>query len=90
MVESNVFIGTIDSPEEVQKMYDVLGENVSKCKAIIRIHVDDSHSIIPLGSKFGCMLYEVEGIMEVCKKYQRIIIRSNIKSLTLSEIFFNN
>lgn len=68
MVENNVFIGTVDSPEEVQKMYEILGEKASKCKAVIRIHVDDSHSIVPLGSKFGCMLYEVEGIMETCKK----------------------
>lgn len=67
MRKNGIWTGTVDSIEEVQKMYDVLGEDAKHCRIVIRLWVDDSHSIIALGSKFGCHSSEVRSILNHVK-----------------------
>ena len=67
MRKNGIWTGTVDSIEEVQKMHDVLGDDAKHCRIVIRLWVDDSHSIIALGSKFGCHLSEVRGILNQVK-----------------------
>ena len=69
MRKHNVWTGTVDSAEEIEKMHKVLGEDSKKCNVVIRLWVDDSHSVIALGSKFGCQLEEVRPILERAKAY---------------------
>ena len=69
MRETGVWCCTLDSVEEVAKMHDVLGEDAAKCRVVLRLWVNDNHSLIPLGSKFGCKLEEVDDILAELKKY---------------------
>ena len=69
MREKGVWCCTLDSVEEVTKMHSVLGDDAAKCRVVLRLYVDDHHSLIPLGSKFGCRLDEVDAILAELKKY---------------------
>ena len=68
MREKKVWCSTVDCVEEIEKMYRILGDDCSKCRTVIRLWVDDHDSIVSLGSKFGCHLDEVEGILQAMKK----------------------
>lgn len=68
MRENGIWTSTVDSVEEVQKMKAVLGDDAKKCRIVIRLWVDDSHSIIALGSKFGCHVSEVRDILKEVKR----------------------
>ena len=67
MREKKVWCSTVDCVEEIEKMYRILGDDCSKCRTVIRLWVDDHDSIVSLGSKFGCHLDEVEGILQSMK-----------------------
>lgn len=67
MRKNGIWTGTVDSIEEVQKMHDVLGDDAKHCRIVIRLWVDDSHSVCALGSKFGCHLDEVPSILNQVK-----------------------
>lgn len=69
MREKGIWYHTVDSPEEVEKIHRILGDDCMNCRTIIRVWVDDGHSKIPLGSKFGCHLEEAPKILETLKKY---------------------
>ena len=68
MAEHGVWCGTLDCVEEVKKIHKVLGDEASKCRIVFRLWVDDSHSLIPLGSKFGCRLDELDAIFSALKE----------------------
>ena len=68
MAEHGVWCGTLDCVEEVKKIHSVLGDEASKCRIVLRLWVDDSHSLIPLGSKFGCRLDELDAIFSALKE----------------------
>lgn len=69
MREKEIWCSTIDCVEEIEKMHRILGTDCSKCRTVIRLWVDDSHSVVALGSKFGCHLDEVDDILRAMKKY---------------------
>lgn len=67
MREHGIWCSTVDSVEEIWKMHRILGEDCKKCRTVIRLWVDDSHSKVALGSKFGCHLEEVPSILQAMK-----------------------
>lgn len=67
MREHGIWCSTVDSEEEIWKMHRILGEDCKKCRTVIRLWVDDSHSKVALGSKFGCHLEEVPAILQAMK-----------------------
>lgn len=74
MMDKKVYLTTIDSPEEVQKMYDLLGERARLIKCVLRIYVDDTHALVPLGSKFGCHPDEYDNVFKKLKEHDMNIV----------------
>ena len=68
-----MWCGTLDSIDEVHKVYSVLGERASNCRIVLRIWVSNTGSC-DLSKKFGCMEEEVNTIMEACKNYNMQIV----------------
>ena len=69
MREVGVWCCTVDCVEEIDKIHRVLGEDCVKCLIVIRLWVDDEHSSIKLGSKFGAHMESIDGILEAIKGY---------------------
>ncbi|KAK8813102.1 hypothetical protein WA158_002694 [Blastocystis sp. Blastoise] len=69
MQKNSVLTSTIDCVEEIEKMYMLLGDSFSEYNLVIRLWVDDSHSSVPLGSKFGAHISEIPAIMAAIKEY---------------------
>ena len=67
MREHGIWCSTVDSVEEIWKMRRILGDDCKKCRTVIRLWVDDSHSKVALGSKFGCHMEEVGAILQAMK-----------------------
>ncbi|KAK8807392.1 hypothetical protein WA158_004151 [Blastocystis sp. Blastoise] len=69
MQKHNVMVSTIDCVEELEKMFALLGSSFCEFKLVIRLWVDDSHSSVPLGSKFGAHISEIPAIMAKIQEY---------------------
>lgn len=63
---------TLDNIEEVDKISKIY--NTNNAQLIVRIGVDDSHSIIALGSKFGCSVDEGKEIINHCKELNQNVV----------------
>lgn len=69
MREVGVWCCTVDSVEEIEKIHRVLGDDCVKCRIIVRVWVDDGHSTVQLGSKFGAHIEDIDEILQAIKKY---------------------
>jgi len=68
--EKNVRTVTFDNKEELYKLHS-MGINMD---LVLRIYTEDSHSLIPLGSKFGAQLSDCENLLKIAKGLgQRVI-----------------
>lgn len=74
MADHNVFIGTVDCPDEIEKMASVLGDRASKCKIVIRLWVPDDHSLTGLSCKYGSLDSELPAIMEACNNHNMEVV----------------
>lgn len=63
---------TLDNMEEVDKISKIYTNN--DAQLIVRIGVDDSHSIVALGSKFGCSVEEGKEIIKHCKDLNQNVV----------------
>lgn len=68
----NVIYMTLDNIDEVGKIAKIY--NDVKAQLVVRIGVDDSHSTIALGSKFGCSIEEGKDIIKKCKELNQDVV----------------
>ena len=62
--QNNISLMTFDSKEELYK----INELYPKAKLVLRILVDDTHSAIPLGRKYGAPLKSIESLLQSAKE----------------------
>lgn len=64
--EAQVDLMTFDSKEELEKVKNIYPE----ARLILRIAVDDSHSVCKFNSKFGCEKEQVKELLDTAKTLQ--------------------
>lgn len=62
----NVNYMTVDNVQEISKIVKIYNDTTHLAGIVIRIAVDDSYSISPLGAKFGASISECEDIIKEC------------------------
>jgi len=61
--EHNVQMMTFDNPFELEKIH----KHYADAKLVLRLLPDDSHSLMPFGSKFGASFSEAQALIAQCK-----------------------
>lgn len=61
--EHNVQMMTFDNPFELEKIH----KHFADAKLVLRLLPDDSHSLMPFGSKFGASFSEAQALIAQCK-----------------------
>lgn len=61
--EQNVQMMTFDNPFELDKIH----KHFPEAKLVLRLLPDDSHSLMPFGSKFGASFSEAQALIAQCK-----------------------
>lgn len=62
--EHDVSMMTFDNPYELEKIY----KHYPGARLVLRLLPDDSHSLMPFGSKFGASFSEACSLMQRCKE----------------------
>lgn len=62
--EHDVSMMTFDNPYELEKIY----KHYPGARLVLRLLPDDSHSLMPFGSKFGASFTEACSLMQRCKE----------------------
>ncbi|KAI9277148.1 pyridoxal-dependent decarboxylase [Phascolomyces articulosus] len=68
--QNNISLMTFDSQEELLKIKNSYPE----AKLVLRILVDDTHSAIPLGRKYGAPIQTVESLLHIAKNLKLNVV----------------
>ncbi|KAI7853744.1 pyridoxal-dependent decarboxylase [Circinella umbellata] len=68
--QNNISLMTFDSKEELYKINEIY----PKAKLVLRILVDDTHSAIPLGRKYGAPLKSIESLLQLAKELKLNVV----------------
>ena len=68
--EKSVTMMTFDNPFELEK----IRKHFPEARLVLRLLPDDSHSLMPFGSKFGASLSEATSLIAQCQQYGMSLI----------------